>query len=321
VVHVLIGSPIGLLGAGSLLFSQNTPGIAGGAKRSDHFGFALAAGDFDGDGYADLAIGVPQDDLSGVANAGAVNVLYGSSIGLDVPRNQIWHQNSGSIGDTCEASDTFGWSLTSGDFNGDGRDDLAIGVSHEKFGAIASAGAVNVIFGSTTGLTDAGNLFITQDALGGGQTPSPQDVMGWSIVAGDFNDDGHADLAIGSPLENVDGAARAGIVQVVYGDAGGLDLAGAEVWSQNVGNVPDVAESDDWFGAALARGDFDGDGVEDLAIGSPFEDDVAAADAGALFILLGSNGGLTDSGSVMFTQSDLGEGAEPNDGMCWSLLR
>src|SRR5206468_7203763 len=117
---------------------------------------------FNGDGKDDLAIGIPRETVDSastgapVSVAGAVNVIYGSSKGLSATltkTNQIWTQNSGSVDDSAEVGDEFGASLAAGDFNGDGFDDLAVGVLFEDIGSIIDAGAVNVIYGSSSGLS------------------------------------------------------------------------------------------------------------------------------------------------------------------------
>ena len=95
---------------------------------------AAVQGDFNGDGFADLAVGAPGEDL-GSPDAGAVNVLYGSAAGLTSAGNQFWHQNSPGIAERADAGDLFGSALAAGDFNGDGFDDLAIGVPAEDVGA------------------------------------------------------------------------------------------------------------------------------------------------------------------------------------------
>lgn len=133
--------------------------MIGAAEQNDLFGSALAAGDFNGDGRVDLAIGVPNEGLEGVSGVGtiskvgAVNVLYGSSSGLSASGDQQWHQNSDRVLGAAENDDLFGSALAAGDFNGDGRADLAIGVPNEGLegvsgvGTIAKVGAVNVLHG------------------------------------------------------------------------------------------------------------------------------------------------------------------------------
>jgi FG-GAP repeat len=116
-VHVLYGSePAGLTATGSQVWSQNSPGIAGGSEPDDIFGEALAAGDFNGDGAADLAIGAPgENDFAGLAH-----VLYGSAAGLTATGSQAWSQNSPGIADVAEASDVFGETLAAGTLSIDG---------------------------------------------------------------------------------------------------------------------------------------------------------------------------------------------------------
>ena len=106
-------------------------GIKDIAERDDHFGNPLAAGDFNKDGYKDLAIGVPLEDVKktstspNIVDAGTVNVIYGSSSGLNFLNYQIFYQGYNGIADTPEGSDHFGSALAAGYFNKDGYVDLA----------------------------------------------------------------------------------------------------------------------------------------------------------------------------------------------------
>lgn len=81
-------------------------------ERSQKRGYLrVRAPDFNGDGYYDLAIGVANESIGAFMSAGAVNVLYGSSVGLQAgsPDDQVWHQNSLGVKGACEYYDFFGY--------------------------------------------------------------------------------------------------------------------------------------------------------------------------------------------------------------------
>lgn len=74
---------------------------------------SLAAGDFNGDGSTDLAIGVPQDFIANHDFGAAVNILYGSSTtGLEATNDQLWHQDRSGVEDSVEDTDYFGQSVS-----------------------------------------------------------------------------------------------------------------------------------------------------------------------------------------------------------------
>src|SRR5207249_2275194 len=181
---------------------------------------------FNSDGFADLAVGVPHEDVGAIGDAGAVNVLYGSAAGLQAvsPADQFWTQDSAGVKDAAESGDTFGASLGAGDFNNDGFADLAVGAAREDMGAVADAGAANVLYGSAAGLQAASpdDQFLDQDSAGVNDTAQTGDAFASSLGAADFNNDGFADLAIGVPLESVGAGAHAGATNILYGSAGGL---------------------------------------------------------------------------------------------------
>ena len=228
--------------------------------------------DFDNDGFADLAVGVPREGVGTAEVAGAVNILEGSANGLTGVGSQLLVQGGGGIPDTAESFDFFGNALAARDFNNDGFIDLAIGVPGEDLATITDAGAVTVLYGSASGLSATGSQFFTQDTPGVLGAAEAEDGFGSALGVGDFNNDTLADLAIGVPSEGVGGAAQAGAVNVLYGATGGLTATGNQQWLQGSGGVGGVAEVGDQFGFALTSGDFNNDTFADLAIGSPFED-------------------------------------------------
>ena len=110
------------------MLSQDSPGVQGVSEDDDDFGSALAPGDFDGDGFIDLAVGAQGEMTSDyTSQSGSVTVLYGGSGGL-TGRDQVVTQDSPGILNVAERLDMAGGSLAAADFNNDGVDDLALGV-------------------------------------------------------------------------------------------------------------------------------------------------------------------------------------------------
>ena len=305
-VTVLYGSASGPSATGSQFFTQDTPGVLGAAEAEDGFGAALGVGDFNSDSLADLAIGVPAEGVGGAAQAGAVNVLYGATGGLTATGNQQWLQGSGGIGGVAEVGDQFEFALTSGDFNNDTFGDLAIGAPFEDVGTVFDAGAINVVYGSAGRLTATGNQQWLQGSAGVIGVAEANDFFGAALAAGDFNNDTFADLAVGAPFEDVGTTLDAGAINVLYGSANRLTATGNQQWLQGSGGVIGVAEESDIFGFALAGGDFNNNGFDDLAIGAIGEDIGTIPDAGAVNVLYGSANRLTATGNQQFFQGSGG---------------
>jgi FG-GAP repeat len=183
-VNVLYSSGGRLTGTGSQLFTQDTAGVGSTAEPRDDFGFALAAGDFDANGADDLAVAAPVEDVGTIADAGAVNVLYGSPSKLAGVGSQLFTQDSPAVGSTVDDSDSFGFALGANDLDSDDTDDLVIGVPSETVGTIRAAGAINILFGTSGKLTGAGSQLFTQDSAGIGSNVEPFDAFGSSFGVG-----------------------------------------------------------------------------------------------------------------------------------------
>ena len=256
--------------------------------------------DFDGDGYADLVAGIPGEDLKGVKDAGAVQVLYGSASG-PTARDQVWHQGRKGVRDRLERADRFGETLASGDFDADGYADLAIGIPRENLGRKKDAGAVQVLYGGPRGLT-ARDQFWHQGSRGVPGKNEAGDRFGSNLAAGDVDGDGFADLVVGAPFEDLGRAKDAGTVLVLRGSRSGLTSVGAQVWNERSAGIGGTPRTDGFLGSEMAVGDVTGDGYSDLVLG------VRGPQSGgdSIRLLPGSPYALTAEGSVEYSLSELG---------------
>lgn len=273
-----------------------------GADVSGSHGSAVAAGDFDGDGWDDLAVGSPLD---GVAAQGQVRVWRGGPDGLVLEAALEAQIPLGPC--IAGPGSRFGSVLATADLDGDGDDELVVGVPDHDLedpdGSVALGAGEVVVFDRTDIWWEA--TCFHQDLAG---MPTPVDDgnrFGAALAAGDFDADGRDDLAIGTPGETIGGDDDAGGVTVLYGTDDGslLDLVRAEHFHQDLPDVPGVAEPGDRFGSSLVAGDFlAGSHVLcDLAVGSPGEDLVAQSDRGAVHVLFGCWGaeGLEAEGTAL----------------------
>ena len=315
-VSVLYGGPAGLTAVNDQLWQQDSLDISGESSVGDRFGAALAVGDFNGDGFDDLAIGIPGDEVNGNVDAGSITILVGSASGLISGGNQQLNLSYEEMPFEL-AGNQFGTALASGDFDNDGFDDLAIGAPGHGDDPNFEAGGVVVMFGTADGLDSFSSVGITQDTPGIPGVAEPGDHFGAALASGNFNGDDFDDLAIGVPGEGVVGVEDAGGVHVLYGGFIGADPNASQLWSQDSNNIAETSESGDHFGATLAAGDFDADTFDDLAIGVPGEDLGSVQqikDAGAVHLLFGRDIGLRPAGNRLITQTaGSGSSSESND--------
>lgn len=283
------------------------------------FGSALSANDYNKDGWPDLAIGAPLRNVGGAANAGAVAIVYGSANGFNLSGSQLITQGDIAANPSGpENGDFMASSLASGDLNGDGYSDLAIGVPGENLGpnnGVAQAGAVDVVYGSAGGLLTTTAQRWTQDDTG--VFPSQQGAnFGWSLVVGETNKDAYDDLIVGAPMQNLEGFENAGSATVIPGSAAGLTSTGAKFLTANV--EESSLQKDAYFGAALALANLDGSDEPDtldLLVGVPGRNGDGVIHSGAVDLIFSSNSGGLGGDIREVTQNTPGvpDTSEPDD--------
>jgi len=272
--YVFLGSPSGI--------ASGSPAVAATALLSDassaNFGISVAAGDLNGDGYADVVIGA--SGYSGAsASEGAAFVFLGGPSGVPSTTTlaSAYARLTGS-----QASDGFGSALAVGDVNGDGYADVSIG-AHLFGGTSSHEGAAYVSLGGSgypSGFVPGATIETNQADADLGQTV---------VDAGDLNGDGFDDVAVGAPFYDL-GETDEGIVLVFNGSANGLPavLSQASASALIQGNQASLH-----LGTAIAgAGDVNGDGYGDLLVGAP-----ALGSGGTALLYLGSATGIPASSS------------------------
>ncbi|HEY1485181.1 MAG TPA: FG-GAP-like repeat-containing protein [Micromonosporaceae bacterium] len=231
VVDVLRGSGTSslLTSTGAQAWTQNSTDVPGTAEPGDAFGSALAAGDFTGDRKADLAIGVPFEADGSVADAGTVDVLFGSSSGLSASHAQAWTQDDTGIPGAVATDNQFGFALAAGDFNGGGKVDLAVGAPGESVGSVSGAGVVDTLIGTSGGLTGSGSKAFDQGTTGISGTPEHNDGFATTLYAAPIRTSSRSDLVVGVPFEGDGSIQFAGAMHVIPGSSSGLTATGSQL--------------------------------------------------------------------------------------------
>jgi hypothetical protein len=266
---VFLGSPDGP--------SSSAGWSAIGGQAGAQFGFSVAsAGDLNGDGYGDVAVGAVYYD-NGQTDEGAAFVYMGSPSGPEW--NWSW------MAESNQASSYFG-RVVAGliSVNGDGYSDLAVGAA--RFDRTTTGGKVFVWHGSATGLGANGN---PTNADWTGQIDQAEALYGVSVAsAGDVNCDGFGDLVVGADYYD-DGQADEGAAFVYLGSKNGLGAS----WSWK----GEADQASAYFGASVAgAGDFNGDGCSDIVVGAPYYTSFSASE-GEAFAWFGSPAGLGANGT------------------------
>lgn len=275
----------------------------GSREAGDDHGKALAAGDFNGDGFEDLAVGAPGEAVGSLDDAGAVVISWGTPLGLThIGASILTEDDWGGAAADAE----FGFALAAGDFNNDGRDDLAVGCPGSNLGLnIRDAGIVYLYSGQPSGLTPWHDLSQTD----GGGAHEVGDRFGSSLCVGNFNGDNgpFADLAVGSPGED----STAGAIFYFCGGIFGV-ITGPSGWIKQ-STLGGTNDSGDLFGFSLAAGQVAGLSYEDLLVGAPGKDAGGIGNSGQAYLILGGSNGLTSTHvPIDATTGDLGSSYQTN---------
>ncbi len=257
---------------------QMYPPKLGASEQGDHFGEAMAQGDFDGDGYADLAVGAPDEAPGDDPGSGAVFLFKGTFTGL-----VSWRTLTQTGLGVNQSGDRFGNALAAGDLNADGRDELIVGAPGERVQG-EKGGAAFVFLGSQTGPTTVNGYLLHQDNIGFSGGSNDDDLFGASLAVGNFNGDSRADLAIGAPGKNPGGR-----VFVLIWDkdrpTGDKLVKFDRVGSQRVAG--------DLFGTAIIAVDVNDDNFDDLVVGAP-----GTNGTGSIFVFPGATSKLHDAAHI-----------------------
>lgn len=331
-VALAFGSKSGVDTKHHRALAQGQGGVPGTPEAGDGFGSSVAVADVNGDGYADVIATAPEENIGDTKNAGSVTIAFGSKSGLS---NKAIAFHEPKVSNDQE----FGENLAVGDFNHDGRQDVAASDGDE------AGGKVWLVYG-------AKKLASTPTPKMTGFTPPKQGMGTFDIDAADVNGDGTTDLVTVTTLDDpADGGTLAvmpgsksglktkplgttetlyeGVQPATVGDINGdgkadvlidngHDDAGNPVTYPGSTSGLDTAHQVRWSGphssgAPDRLADINGDGHADVVLSDP-QADGQKNQAGSITIGKGTKNWLTASGAQQFTLDTKGVAGTAADG-------
>lgn len=248
-------------------------------------GSATATGDINGDGFEDLIIGSPESDANSKTGSGKVFVVFGSDEGIRASTNlSTLDGTTGFVINGTEANDNIGNSVSSGDIDGDGFDDIIFGAE----GADSNTGEVYVLYGKSSfsasiekNTVDGSGILVRGLDTG--------DNMGRSVISGDINNDTFDDLIIGAPAADPNGVTSGGETYVIFGSNSISGTFSLSLMDSTEGFILNGNSNTISSGESVASGDFNNDGIDDILIGAPLLDSSGDDDTGGALVFFGKD--------------------------------